>query len=46
MIVKVVTTTHPWYNGRSTSINVCGVVGVRARVQVSMRELHTHIHLD
>ena len=28
------------------SISTCGVWGARAGVQVSRRELHTHIHLD
>ena len=27
-------------------LNTCGVWGARAKVQVSMRELYTHIHLD
>ena len=36
----------PWYNGHSTSINAYGVWGVKAEIQVSRRELHTHIHLD
>ena len=40
------TTAHPWYIGHSTSINAYGVWGVRAEVQVSRRELHTHIYLD
>ena len=40
------TTAHPWCRGYSTSINTCGVWGVRAEVQVSRRELHTHIHLN
>ena len=26
--------------------NFCGVGGTRVGVQVSMKELHTHIHLD
>ena len=36
----------PWCDGHSISINTCGVWGARARVQVSKREFHTHIHLD
>ena len=39
------TTVHPWYDGHSTSISVCGVWGARVRVQVFKRKLHTHIHL-
>jgi len=39
-------TALPWCDGHSTSISVCGVWGVRARVQVSRRKLHTHIHLN
>ena len=44
----LITTAHPWCDGHSTSISACGVwgVGVRAEVQVSRRELHTHIHID
>ena len=34
------TTIHPWCDGHSTSINACGVWGVRVGVQVSRRELH------
>ena len=41
-----VTTTRFWCGGHSTSINACKVWGARAGVQVSRRELHTHIHLD
>ena len=37
---------HPWFGGYSTSIYDCGVWGVRAGIQVSRREFHTHIHLD
>ena len=29
-----------------TSISACGVSRVRAEIQVSKRELHTHIYLD
>ena len=43
---KHVTTAHPWCDGHSTSISACGVWGVRAGVQVSRREFHTHINLD
>ena len=32
-------------NGYSTGISVCEMWEVRAGVQVSMREFHTHIHL-
>ena len=45
-IDKIVTTAYSWCDGHSTSIGACGVWGVRAGVQVSKRELHTHIHLD
>ena len=41
-----ITTVYPWCNGHSTNISVCGVWGPRARIQVSRRELYTHIHLD
>ena len=40
------TAVHPWCDGHSTSISAYGVWGVRAGVQVSRREFHTHIHLD
>ena len=40
------TTAYPWCDGHFTSINACGVWGARAGVQVSRRELYTHIHLD
>ena len=43
---KYSTTAHPWCSGHSTSINACGVRRVRAEVQVSSMEFHTHIHLD
>ena len=43
---KKLTTAHPWCGGQSISISVCGVWGARARVQVSTKEFHTHIHLD
>ena len=36
------TTMHHWCGGHFTSINVCGVLGARARVQVSKKELHTY----
>ena len=29
-----------------TSISACGVSRIRAGIQVSKSELHTHIHLD
>ena len=44
--IKSLTTAHPWCDGYSTSISVCGVWGAKAGVQISRRELHTHIHLD
>ena len=40
------TIVHPWCGGHSTSINACGVWGVRVGVQVSRREFHTYIHLN
>ena len=40
------TTAHPWCDGHSKSISACGVWGAKAGVQVSRRELHTHILLD
>ena len=39
------TIAHHWYNSHFISINTCGCE-VRTGVQVSKRELHTHIHLD
>ena len=36
-------TVHTWCDGHSTSINACGVWGAKVGVQVSRRELHTHI---
>ena len=41
-----ITTAHPWCDGHSTSISAYGMWGARVRVQVSRRELHTHIYLD
>ena len=40
------TTAYPWCSGHFTSINACGVWGAKAGVQVSRRELHTHIYLN
>ena len=40
------TTAHSWYNDHSTSINACWVWRVRVGIQVSRRELHTHIYLN
>ena len=37
---------YPWCDGHFTSISACGVWRARAGVQVSRRELYTHIHLD
>ena len=34
------------YPPHSTSTYGCGVWGIKAGVQVSKREFHTHIHLD
>ena len=39
-------TAHLLCDDHSTSISVCGVWGVRARVQVYKGEFHAHIHLD
>ena len=44
--MRYVTTAHPWCGGHLTNINACGVLGVRVGVQVSKKELYTHIHLD
>ena len=44
--IHINTTIHPYCDGHFTSISACGVWGVRAGIQVSRRELHTHIHLD
>ena len=35
-----------WCSGHSTSINAYGVWEAKAGVQISRKELHTHIHLD
>ena len=43
---KIVTTVHPWCDSHFTSISACGVWRARAGVQVSKKELHTHIRLD
>ena len=40
------TTAQLWCSGYSTSINACGVWGVKTGVQISKKELHTHIYLD
>ena len=43
------TTTHPWYDGLSTSTQflcVCGVGGERAVVEFSKRKFPTYIHLN
>ena len=40
------TTVHPRCDGHSISISVCEVWKIRIGVQVSKRELCTHIHLD
>ena len=40
------TIAHPWCDGHFTSINACGMWGIKAEIQVSMKELQTHIHLD
>ena len=43
---KYVITTHPWCGDHSISISVCRVWKAKVEIQVSKRELHTHIHLD
>ena len=40
------TIAHSWCDSHSTSISAYGVWGINVEVQVSMRELYTHIHLD
>ena len=40
------TTVQPKCCGHSTSINACGVWGAKAEIQVSKRDIHTHVHLD
>ena len=37
---------YPWRDDHSTSISACKVRGIKARVQISKREIHTHIYLD
>ena len=44
--IYIYTTAYPRCDGHSISISACGVWGVRARVQISRKEFHTHIHLD
>ena len=39
------TTTHPWYDGHSTSISACRMWGKRSGFK-SPRGSFTHIHLD
>ena len=34
------------FSGLNWHLSACGVWEVRAKVQVSRRELHTHIYLD
>ena len=41
-----ITTAHFWYDSHSTSINTCEMLGTKIEVQVSKKELHTHLHLD
>ena len=41
-----VTTMQLWCSGHSTSISAYGVWEAKAGVQISRKELHTHIHLD
>ena len=40
------TTAYIWCDSYSISISVYEVWGIRAEIQVSKREFHTHIHLD
>ena len=44
--IYIYITTHLWYGDHFISINASEVWGVRVRVQVFRREIHTHIHLD
>ena len=44
--ISNITIAYPWYDGHSISISACEVWGVRVGVQVSKREIYTHIHLD
>ena len=37
---------HLWCGGHTTNINAYGVWGVSAGVQVSKKDIHTHIHLN
>ena len=46
IILLNLTTAHSWCDGHSTDISACEVWGERAKVQVSRRKFHTHIHLD
>ena len=41
-----ITTTHHWCDSHSISISDSEVWGIKARIQVSKREFHVHIHLD
>ena len=37
---------HHWRDGHSTSISVCGVWKVRAKIQVFKRKFYTNIQLS
>ena len=37
---------HPWRDSNSTSISVCGVWEVRAKIQVFKRKFYTNIQLN
>ena len=37
---------HHWRDGHSTSISVCGVWEVRAKIQVFKRKFYTNIQLS
>ena len=47
-VISNATTVYPWHNSYSISISVYGLRGVggKGRVQVSKRELNTHIYLN
>ena len=46
MLKNPLCTVHSWCSDHSTSVNACGVQRASARIQVSRKEFHTHIHLD
>ena len=46
LIIYNSTTAYPWCGGHSTSISACRIWGARVGIQVSRKELYTHVYLD